>query len=78
MSDNQNVNPAIKKLSEILGCSEEEIKSAVRSGKPEGILKSMDRNRAQQVDKIMSDPDKCKRIMESPQAQQLIKKLFGS
>ena len=76
--NNNNLNPAaIKKLSESLGCSEDEVKAAVQSGQINRLLDKMNQAQAGQISKIMSDPEAAKKIIESPQAQALIKKLFG-
>ncbi len=73
-----NVNPAVKKISEGLGCSEEEVQNAVQSGNVNNIISKLNPTQAKQVSQILSNPDASKKIMESPQAQALIKKFFGN
>ena len=73
-----NLNPAaIKKLSESLGCSEDEVKAAVQSGQIDRLLGKMNQAQAGQINKILADPQAAKKLIESPQAQALMKKLFG-
>lgn len=77
-NSNNNVNPAIQKLSEGLGCSQEEVQNAVQSGNMNNIISKLNPTQAKQVSQILSNPDASKKIMESPQAQALIKKFFGN
>ena len=77
MNNNNMAPAAIKKLAEHLGCSEEEVKAAVQSGEINRLLSRMDQNQAGQINRILADPESAKKIIESPQAQALIKKFFG-
>lgn len=77
-NNKNNVTPAVKKISEGLGCSEEEVQNAVQSGNVNNIISKLNPTQAKQVSQILSNPEASKKIMESPQAQALIKKFFGN
>lgn len=75
MADNNNVNKLLNDLSKQLGVSEEQIKSSAKSGNVKDILKNTDSSQVQQIESILNDPEKTKKILNSPQAQALIKLL---
>ena len=75
MADNNNVNKLLSDLSKQLGVSEEQIKSSAKSGKVQDILQNTDSRQAQKIESILNDPEKTKKILNSPQAQALMKLL---
>lgn len=66
----------LRTVGERLGMSPQELQEKLMSGELEGVIKNMgsdgDKFRA-----VMSDRSKMEKIMQSPQAQALIKKLGG-
>ena len=76
MSDNNNTNKLIEELSRKLGVSEKQLENAAKKGNVKDVLKNMDAKSSQQIESILSDPEKTKEILNSPQAQALMK-LFG-
>ena len=76
MSDNNNTNKLIEELSRKLGVSEKQLENAANKGNVKDVLKNMDAKSSQQIESILSDPEKTREILNSPQAQALMK-LFG-
>ena len=75
MSDNKNMNKLINELSKKLGVSSDKIQSARENGNVNEILKSSDSSNARKMEDILKDPQKTKEILNSPQAQKLLKML---
>lgn len=71
----ENMNHMINQLSKKLGMSSEQLKSAAQGGKMQDILKNSDNPQVKQAQSILSDPEKTREIMNSPQAQALMKLL---
>lgn len=70
-----NANELFESLSRQLNLSPEQIKSSCESGNTDGLLKNADSQTAQQVESILSDPEKTRELLNSPEAQALIKLL---
>lgn len=76
MSDNNNTNKLIEELSHKLGVSGQQLENAAKKGNVKDVLKNMDAKSSQQIESILSDPEKTREILNSPQAQASMK-LFG-
>lgn len=63
------------RLSQQLKLSPEQIKSSAAQGDVGSLTKNIDREKANQLNQILSDPEKTKAVLESPQAQALMKLL---
>lgn len=63
------------RLSQKLKLSPEQIKSSAAQGDVGSLTKNIDREKANQLNQILSDPEKTKAVLESPQAQALMKLL---
>ncbi len=74
MVDN-NLNKILSDLSRKLGMSEDSIKSAAQKGDVKDMLKNTDSAQVKQIEDILNDPEKTKQILNSPQAQALMKLL---
>ena len=70
-----NANELFESLSRQLKLSPEQIKSSCETGSADDLLKNVDSDKAKQVESILSDPDKAREILSSPQAQALMKLL---
>ena len=73
----KNINKLISSLSKQLGVSENQIKNAAQNGNVNDILKNADSNQTDKIKYVLNDPEKTKEILNSPQAQALIKLLGG-
>lgn len=72
---NDNINKLLSSLSKQLGVSENQIKNAAKSGNVEDMLKNADAQQSAKIQSVLSDPQKAKELLNSPQAQALIKLL---
>lgn len=75
MNNNQNMQRLYRELSKKMGVSEGSLKSAVQKNSVEDLIRSTDSKKADQISEILSDPEKTKMILNSPQAQALLKML---
>lgn len=77
MSDNKKVNKLLGEVSKKYGISKEQLESAAQSGNIENLLKNTNQNQSKQIESVLSDPEKTKKLLQSPQAQALMKLLGG-
>lgn len=77
MADNAQINALIDKLSQHLNASPKEVTDALNKGNLTKILQNMDSGKAQHINNILSDPVEAQKVLSTPQAQALIKKLLG-
>lgn len=77
MADKEQINGLIKKLSERMGTPESEIRSAVGSSSYGKLLTKLPSDKAKQMEEILSDEDKAKEFLNSPQAKAIIKRIMG-
>lgn len=76
-NNGRNLENLLNSVSEKLGKSPEELKKATQSGNIENLLGSLNQNDAQKIQKVLSDKNIANKLLASPQAQSLIKKLLG-
>lgn len=72
---NDNINKLLSSLSKQLGVSENQIKNAAKSGNVNEMLKNADTEQSEKIKSILNDPEKAKELLNSHQAQALIKLL---
>ncbi len=72
----KNINKMLNELSGKLGISQQQIENAAKNGDIKNMLKNADEKQTKQIEEILSDPKKAQKLLESPQAQALLK-LFG-
>ena len=77
MDNNNNVNKMLEELSRRLGVSQQSIKEAAQSGNVNDLLKNADSESSEQIKAVLNDPQKTQKILNSPQAQAIIKMLNG-
>lgn len=77
MSNNEQKNSLINQLAQRLNASTSDVETALKKGNFDKVLQNMDQKQAQKISQILSDPEQSKKILQSPQAQALIKKLMG-
>lgn len=75
MAENKNMQDILRQMSQQLKLSENELKTAAQSSNAQDILKNADIKTQQKVEKILSDPQKTKELLESPQAKAIIEML---
>lgn len=77
MSDNKKVNKLLGEVSKKYGISKEQLENAAQSGNIKNLLKNTNPNQSKQIESVLSDPEKAKKLLQSPQAQALMKLLGG-
>lgn len=71
----ENINNLLSQLSKKLGVSSNEITSAAQKGDVQSLLKNADSEEAKQFNSVLSDPEKTKQVLNSPQAKAIMKLL---
>ncbi|MBQ8539427.1 MAG: hypothetical protein IJ433_07225 [Ruminococcus sp.] len=77
MANNEQINSLIEQLSQRLNADSGDVKAALQKGNLDKVLMNMDQKQAQKIGQILNDPEQSKKILSTPQAQALIKKLMG-
>ena len=72
---NSNMEKMIQLASSKLGVSSEKLKSTLESGNLEDMLGSMRKEDSDKLKKIMQDPSARKKLLSSPDAVKIIKKM---
>lgn len=72
------LNALLKNNSAGQNFSIDQVKNMAHQGSPDEILKNLDPQNAQKVKEILNNPKEMEKIMSSPQAQSLLKKLRGN
>lgn len=73
----KQVQDIINSLAQKLGQKPEALQNNVQNGDVNKILGRMDSKQAQKVQNILNDREQTEKILNTPQAQALIKKLMG-
>lgn len=74
----EEYNQLMVTLARQLGMSRQEIQAAADNGTLNDLLQSSQNPNAQQVSRILSDPQQTKKLLQSPEAQKLMRILRGS
>ena len=76
-NNNQSLDAMLKKASQKLGTDSEKLKSAASGGKIEDLLKNLKTEEAKKVTNMLSDQKAVLKLLSTPKAKQLLKKLQG-
>ena len=74
--DSKAMNALMNAAAKSLGTTPEQLKEQIDSGSLQRTLSGMNNARAAQLSAALSDPKSAERIMNTPQAKALIKKLM--
>lgn len=74
--NSKQLNELLRTLSNRLGSNPEEIQHAVQSGNINNLLKGLNPNDAEKIKKAMENKNIAEKLLASPQAQNLLKKLM--
>lgn len=77
MANNEQINSLIDMLSQRLNADSSQVRDALEKGNLDKVLQNMNPAQAQKIGAILSDPEESKKVLSTPQAQALIKKLMG-
>lgn len=75
--NNRDFENLLQSVANQLGKGPEELKQASQKGDIENLLGNLNPSDAQKIKKILSDKNMANKILSTPQAQSLIKKLLG-
>lgn len=73
----KQIENILNALAQKLGENPNEIKKNAQKGEVGSLLNKMDGKQASKVQEILNDKEKTERLLNTPQAQALIKKLMG-
>ena len=74
----EDVGGLIGKASQTIGTSPQQLKQQIDNGKLDDIVRKLPPQQAKSFQEIISDPEKAKKLMDTPKAKLLMKKLFNS
>ncbi len=78
MNVNQRALEAmLEAVSKKLGTSPDELKKNLESGNMNGVIKGMDETQSEKLRQALNNKSLQEKIMSSPEAQELVKKLSG-
>ena len=75
--NNNQINSMLNMAGKKMGTNPEELKKKLEEGNLNDIVKNMSPNQAETLNNILSNPKAIEQIMNSKQAQELLKKLSG-
>lgn len=73
----KQIQNILNSLSQRLGESPDKLKANMQNGDMSKMLNNMDKKQAEKVQEILSDKEKTEKLLSTPQAQALLKKLMG-
>lgn len=78
MNLNQNqINYLVKNASAKLGVSEQQLRQELQAGTFDRLLATLPKNEAAKLTSALANPMTAQMVLSSPQAKELMKKLFG-
>lgn len=80
MNENESqssVEEMLKKASQKLGTDPQNLRKSMANGNLNNLLKSIGTNEAQKIEQILSNKEAATKLLSTPKAQQLLKKLLG-
>lgn len=78
MNLNQNqINYLVKNASAKLGVSEKQLRDELSAGTFDRLLGTLPKNEAAKLTAALSNPVTAQAVLSSPQARELMKKIFG-
>jgi hypothetical protein len=78
MNLNQNqINYLVKNASAKLGVSEQQLRDELSKGTFDRLMGTLPKNEAAKLTAALSNPMTAQAVLSSPQAKELMKKLFG-
>ena len=74
---NENLQDLINTASQRLGTTPEDLKKASQQGNVQNLLNQLDGEQAKKVQQILNDKEASQKLLNTPQAQALLKKPMG-
>lgn len=73
----KQIQDILNSLSARLGENPDKLKSNIQSGNMSKMFNNMDKKQADKIQGILNDKEKTEKLLNTPQAQALLKKLMG-
>lgn len=73
----KQIQNILNSLSQKLGESPDKLKANMQNGDMSKVFNNMDKKQAEKVQSILNDKEKTEKLLSTPQAQALLKKLMG-
>lgn len=73
----KQIQNILNSLSQRLGESPDKLKANMQNGDMSKMFNNMDKKQAEKVQSILNDREKTEKLLSTPQAQALLKKLMG-
>ena len=73
----KQIQNILNSLSQKLGESPDKLKANMQNGDMSKMFNNMDKKQAEKVQSILNDKQKTEKLLSTPQAQALLKKLMG-
>lgn len=73
----QQLNQLLQMASKKMGTTPEELKKKLETNNVQETLKGMNANDAAKIQQVLADPALTKKLLNSPQAQAILKSLMG-
>ena len=77
MINNSEINNLLNGLSERLNTTPEQLRANLEKGNLDSVVSKMSSGQAKRLQKILDNPEQSEKILNSPQAQAISKKLMG-
>lgn len=75
--DNDQLQKLLNTVSKRLGTNPQQLRNAAETGKIQESIGNISKKDADKIQKILSDKDATSKLLSTPKAQQLLKKLMG-
>lgn len=75
--DSSKINSLLVVVSQKIGVPKEQLRKELEEGKFDSALAAMNKNDAARFQRVVKDPGMIEKMMSTPQAQALYKKLSG-
>ena len=76
-NSNENLNNLINQASKHLGVDPSKLKESAKSGNVSDVLKNLDPKDAKKIQNVVSDKNAANKLLSTPQAKALLKKILG-
>ncbi|MEE1282134.1 MAG: hypothetical protein UHK60_07805 [Acutalibacteraceae bacterium] len=78
MNDKEKqIQDILNSLSQRLGENPDKLKANIQNGNMSKMFNNMDKKQADKIQSILNDKEKTEKLLSTPQAQALLKKLMG-
>lgn len=77
MADNAQMERMLQALAQRLDTPVADVRSALEGGSIEKLVSRMDKKQSDKIEAILNDEEKAKKLLSTPQAQAIMKKLMG-